>query len=198
MNANERRKARKGARALPEMRDERAPTNLSVSNEKITAGAVGYGKLFPAISGDDSATGESAARGNKALRKIQGSGAGLAAASGDHTHSIQFDTMRREIRELFIAKRTKVREMRDETKDDEKRDLASMVLALCHLLMDDEEYDAEERERRLRDDPQFREAFAEKHRHEYEDTRERAGQETEFRRKKSDGHLLRPHPDVAG
>ncbi len=177
--------------------DSRVIAGGAVSSGHIQSNNVGYSQIAAAISGDDSATGASSARGNKALRKLLGSGTGLAAASADHTHSVQFDTMGREIREMYIEKRRKVREIRDETEDGEKRGLASMVLALCHLLMDDEDFDAEERERRLRDDPEFREAFAQKHTHEYPDARGRGGQEAEPRRRRADGNLLRAHPDVA-
>ncbi len=176
----------------------RALAGNAVERAHMSTSAVSYPQISPTISGDNTATGASPSRGDKGLRKMGGSGSGLVASSADHSHSVQFDTMSREIRGLFIAKRRKVREIRDATKDDEKRGLASMVLALCHLLMDDEEYDAEERERRLRDDPEFRAAFAKKHTHEYPDSQARTGPVDEPRRKKADGHLLKAHPDVAG
>ncbi len=157
----------------------------SVGSRVLGASGVGYSHIAPIISGDNSPTGDSSARQNKALRKIAGSGSGLAAASGDHTHSIGFKTMTRSLRRAILKMRENVRR-----EDAEFEDLKALVLALAHLLLDDEDVSAEEREERLKNDPGFRRKFLQENKHDY-------AEGEMFRKKSKDGYLLNAHPDIA-
>jgi hypothetical protein len=101
-----------------------------------------------------------------------GNGRALTAEPSDSTNSIPFRQLPKESRDIILGLRQSLREALDVTEPTHEDlhhsvdVLSRLVLALCHLALDDPRHTAEEKAHKLETDPEFREA--EEHLHIYE------------------------------
>ncbi len=123
------------------------------------------------------------------LRLLSGSGGSVSGSSSDHVHSIPFKNLPLETQEGILAVRKNVREApgTGQVSRAEYDNMKALVMTLCVLLFDDEEYTAEETHSLLKSDPEFLASYEKQFLHDY-------GDGPEPRRK---GRFSRQeHPDI--
>lgn len=147
----------------------------------ILLASIGLGDMDSALNGGS--------QGSYRFRKISGTGNSGAAAASNHTHSLEYKTMTRNIRRGMLGLRERIRGIDPENVTPKNfQDIKDGFEFLMHLAMDEENHDAFEREELLVKDSRFRKKFLRENKHEYD------GQM--MLRHKS-GFYLEPHPRLA-
>ncbi len=150
----------------------------------ILDGAIGSAKISNLLNNPG--------QGTYGLRTIGGTGSAVAAAASNHSHSLSFKLLARPLRRAVLKVRERIRTGGRERELEERvRDLEQMVLVLCHLAFDDEDYDAHDRERLLTESSEagrvFRRRYLKERRHDL-------GHGMQLESK--GGFYREPHPDM--
>lgn len=127
-----------------------------VARINLAPGAAGPAELGESLFSPPQST-----AGLRIIGNLLGGGA-VSAASSNHAHSVSFKLLARSARRGLLVLRGRLRSGRERELEKRVQDLEGMVLGLCHLAFDDEHEVAEERERRLVEDPEYRRAWGEK------------------------------------
>lgn len=155
-----------------------------VGRLNIADGAVDLQRLDTALQGGDTTA--------YRLRLLGGSGSSGAGAKSDHSHSLEMKTMEPDLRIRILKLRKEIRQMPTPsmapTSAESFNKLRQGLLVVMHLLFDEEDHAAEEREWGIATDPEMAEKVRQRNMHEYDG-------KLEMRRKGR--FYVHPHKDIA-